>query len=134
MAPGTVRGWSTGHRAPGPASGWKNEDGEVEDRNGKPGLRLKMNQLDQKRNQTNQLDQFTHPHSLTLVQNMERLELRLGDKLSADLKELAAKNETTKTEIIKRALALYSLASVENDKGARVFIRDAVSERELIAL
>ena len=28
MAPGTVRGWSTGHRAPGPASGWKNEDGE----------------------------------------------------------------------------------------------------------
>jgi hypothetical protein len=65
---------------------------------------------------------------------MERLELRLGDKLSADLKELAAKNETTKTEIIKRALALYSWASVENDKGTRIFLRDSVSERELIAL
>jgi predicted transcriptional regulator len=65
---------------------------------------------------------------------MERLELRLGDKLSADLKELAAKNETTKTEIIKRALVLYSWASVENDKGTRIFLRDSVSERELIAL
>ncbi|MFN7740730.1 MAG: ribbon-helix-helix protein, CopG family [Cyanobacteriota bacterium] len=65
---------------------------------------------------------------------MERLELRLGDKLSADLKELATKNETTKTEIIKRALALYSWASVENDKGTRIFLRDSVSERELIAL
>lgn len=63
-----------------------------------------------------------------------RLELRLGDKLASDLEELAADSDTTKTEIIKRALTLYSFARAEKSRGKSLFIRDEGIEKELVAL
>lgn len=63
-----------------------------------------------------------------------RLELRLGDKLARDLEEFAANSDTTKTEIIKRALALYSLARLEKEGGKRLYFREDGVEKELVAL
>lgn len=52
-----------------------------------------------------------------------RVELRLSDETYAGIERWAIESETTKTEIIKRALALYVHASLLN-KGAQLMIQE----------
>jgi hypothetical protein len=65
-----------------------------------------------------------------------RLELRLGERLAQDLDELADIKETTKTEIIKRALHFYARANIPNEEGkrARVLLEVDGLQQEIVSL
>ncbi len=56
---------------------------------------------------------------------MGRLTVQFPSKTDAILNELAEKDETTKTEVIRRALSLYSFLNREaKEKGLKIAIAD----------
>ena len=58
---------------------------------------------------------------------MPRYTIDVGDKFDSILKELSVANETTKSEIIRKAVALYSYLSQElenKERGKKLSITD----------
>ena len=63
---------------------------------------------------------------------MPKLTVQFGDKMNQLLEELAAEKGTTKTEIIRRALAMYRYLDKETSDGTkRVSVTSAKTDKIL---
>ena len=56
---------------------------------------------------------------------MPRLEVRVSEDLQRDLDAFAREDETTRNEIIRRAMALYAHARAEVNQGGAVILQSA---------
>ena len=66
---------------------------------------------------------------------MPRLEVRVSEDLQRDLDAFAREDETTRNEIIRRAMALYAHARAEVNQGGAVILQSAEgTSRQIVAL
>lgn len=65
---------------------------------------------------------------------MPRLEGKVSEDLQRDWDEFACLEGTTRSEIIRRAMALYALARAEAEQGGRVILQSETGEqRQVVA-
>lgn len=66
---------------------------------------------------------------------MPRLEVRVSEDLQRDLDAFAREDQTTRNEIIRRAMALYAHARAEVNQGGAVILQSAEgTSRQIVAL
>ena len=66
---------------------------------------------------------------------MPRLEVRVSEDLQRDLDAFAREDETTRNEIIRRAMALYAHARAEVNQGGAVILQSPEgTTRQIVAL
>ena len=66
---------------------------------------------------------------------MPRLEVRVSEDLQRDLDAFAREDETTRNEIIRRAMALYAHARAEVNQGGAVILQSPEgTSRQIVAL
>ncbi len=77
----------------------------------------------------------TTTHTVFSSKAMPRLEVRVSEDLQRDLDAFAREDETTRNEIIRRAMALYAHARAEVNQGGSVILRSAEgTSRQIVAL
>ncbi|HEX5165917.1 MAG TPA: ribbon-helix-helix protein, CopG family [Thermomicrobiales bacterium] len=69
--------------------------------------------------------------------NRVRLSLEVPQELNALLEELAAETDSTKSEVLRKAIALMDVAVDAKREGKRVFVSDQVpagASREIVGI
>jgi len=74
-------------------------------------------------------------HTVFSSKTMPRLEVRVSEDLQRNLDAFAREDETTRNEIIRRAMALYAHARAEVNQGGAVILQSAEgTSRQIVAL
>lgn len=65
---------------------------------------------------------------------MSKFTIEFGPKSAERLRELAASQELTKTEVVRRALGVYDAFLEAQKRGERIILESEGSQREIISL
>lgn len=63
-----------------------------------------------------------------------RIHLDLNPKCKDKLVQLSETTDTTLSEVLRRALALYDLIIEEKEKGGKIIIRHGTDDKEIVIL